>query len=302
MHGVNLKPGAAAGSAFEEIVPGVVVYRHNWADGTCALVFGDTGAAAVDGGGDPADGHAMATHLRGRGHEPDRLIYTHGHSDHVWGAAALGEGEVIAHELTPEVMARQVPSWAQRWQVKEDEARARVPWPTVTFSDELQVHLGGRTLRLLRTPGHSIDGISVLVQDCGVLLAGDCAATGIVPALGDGDGRILEASLRSLANMNIDVLVPGHGPVVRGAEVGDWLRWGADYLLGVRQRVREQLSAGISVADVAATVPYEEFVGDRLSRDRHGMPDRHASAVRKIIDEERTRMPQPFADSIRGGV
>jgi len=289
-------------SAFEEVAAGVVVYRHSWADGTCALVFGDTGpggepaagAVAIDGGGDPADGEAMADFLRHRGHQPTRLIYTHGHSDHVWGARALGFGEVIAHELTPGVMRRQVPAWAQRWQVSAEEAAARVPWPTLTFSDEMRVHLGNRrSLRLLRTPGHSVDGISILVEDCRVLIAGDCAATGIVPALGDGDGRTLEASLRLLADMDIDVLVPGHGPVVRGADVKDWLRWGADYLLGVRQRVRQQLARGLTVEQIGPTVSYEEFVDHRLPRDQHGMPNRHAAAVAKILAEEQTRMPGP---------
>jgi glyoxylase-like metal-dependent hydrolase (beta-lactamase superfamily II) len=167
----------------------------------------------------------MAAYLRSRGHQPTRLILTHGHSDHVWGAPALGHGEVIAHELTPSVMRRQVPAWAQRWQVSAEEAATRVPWPTLTFSDEARVHLGHhRSLRLFRTPGHSVDGISILVEDCRVLIAGDCAATGIVPALGDGDGRTLEASLRMLADMEIDVLVPGHGPVVHGADAKDWLR------------------------------------------------------------------------------
>lgn len=279
-------------SAFEEVAPGVIVYRHGWADGTCALVFGDRGAVAIDGGGDLADGQAMAAFLRDRGHEPTRLIYTHGHSDHVWGAAPLGLGEVIAHELTPRVMRAQVPAWAHRWQVSEDEAAARVPWPTLTFSEELQVDLGGgRTLRLLRTPGHSADGISILVQDCGVLIAGDCAATGIVPALGDGDGRTLEASLRLLATMDIDTLVPGHGPVVRGAEVGGWLNWGADYLLGVRQRVRQQLLAGVTDAAVLDSVSYDEFVGNRLPRDAHGMVKRHAAAVASITAEEHFRLP-----------
>ena len=37
---------------------------------------------------------------------------------------------------------------------------------------------GKRTLQLLRTPGHSIDGISVMVEDCRVLVAGDCARIG----------------------------------------------------------------------------------------------------------------------------
>lgn len=188
-------------------------------------------------------------------------------------------------------MRRQVAAWARGWQVSEAEAAARVPWPTLTFVDELRVHLGGdRSLRLFRTPGHSADGVSILVEDCAVLVAGDCAATGIVPALGDGDGRTLEASLRLLEGMDIEVLVPGHGPVVRGADVGDWLRWGADYLRGVRERVREQLRAGVPIERVAAAVPYAEFVGQRLSRQRHGMPSRHDAAVAKIIEEERPRL------------
>ncbi len=117
---------------------------------------------------------------------------------------------------------------------------------------------GKRTLQLLRTPGHSIDGISVMVEDCRVLVAGDCAATGIVPALGDGDGRTLEASLRWPADMDVEVLVPGHGPVLRGAAVGDWLNWGADYLRQVRQRVRQRLLDGVPVDELADTVPYDE--------------------------------------------
>lgn len=278
--------------SFEEVAEGVVVYRHSWADGTCALLFGDGQAAAVDGGGDVADGQAMAAYLRKAGHEPTRLLYTHGHSDHVWGALPLGGGEVIAHELTPDVMRRQLPAWAERWQVAEHEAAARVPWPTVTFTEQLFVHLGSeRRLRLFRTPGHSVDGVSILVEDVDLLIAGDCAASGILPALGDGDGRTLEASLRMLADMHIKTLVPGHGPVVHGDAVTDCLLWAADYLLAVRRRVRDLLADGVAEPSVPAAVPYDEFVGTRFDRQQHGMEKRHAGAVHKIATEERHRMP-----------
>lgn len=280
---------------FEAIADGVYAYHHDWAEGNCALVFGPDGAAAVDGGGSLDDGRAMAAFLRARGHEPTRLVLTHGHADHVWGAAPLARGEVYAHDLTPGVMRAQLPAWAQRWQVDEAEAARRVTWPTATFSHELRLHLGGeRRLRLLRTPGHSADGISVLIEDARVLIAGDCAATGIVPALGEGDGRTLEASLRMLADMELDALIPGHGPVARGAEVGAWLRWGAEYLLGVRRRVRQLLVDGIAPAAAPDEVPYAEFVGDRLPADRHGMPKRHRAAVEKIVAEEQTRLPEPW--------
>ena len=280
---------------FEEVADGVFAYHHDWAEGLCAIVLGDEGAVAIDGGGDRADGEAMAAFLRRQGREPTRLIYTHGHSDHVWGAGPLGGGEVFSHERTPALMRRQVPDWARGWKVSEAEAATRVPWPTATFDQVMRWHLGGRTIRSIRTPGHSIDGTSYLVEDAGVLIAGDAIATGIVPALNDGDGRTLEMSHRLLLEMTeeeISVLIPGHGPVVRDDAVADCLVWGAEYLRAVRQRLREQLMSGIEVEEaLLASCPYDEFVGDRYDRERHSMLRRHEAAVTKMISEERTRIP-----------
>lgn len=279
---------------FEQVADGVFAYHHDWADGLCAIVFGDDGAVAIDGGGDAADGETMAAFMRQHGREPTRLIYTHGHPDHVWGAAALGGGEVFSHELTPEVMRKQVPSWAQRWGVSQEEAAACVPWPTATFDQTMSWHLGGRTIRSIRTPGHSTDGTSYLIEDCRTLIAGDAIATGIVPALNDGDGRTLEMSHRLLLEKGdqIDVLVPGHGPVAHGDEVAACLRWGVSYLRGVRTRVKQQLVSGIEDQEaLEASCSYAEFVGDRFDSELHHMPQRHATAVVKIISEERTRIP-----------
>jgi glyoxylase-like metal-dependent hydrolase (beta-lactamase superfamily II) len=279
---------------FEQVADGVFAYHHDWADGLCAIVFGDDGAVAIDGGGDAADGETMAAFMRQHGREPTRLIYTHGHPDHVWGAAALGGGEVFSHELTPEVMRKQVPSWAQRWGVSQEEAAARVSWPTATFGQTMSWYLGGRTIRSIRTPGHSTDGTSYLIEDCRTLIAGDAIATGIVPALNDGDGRTLEMSHRLLLEKGdqIDVLVPGHGPVAHGDEVAACLRWGASYLRGVRTRVKQQLVSGIEDQEaLEASCSYAEFVGDRFDSELHHMPQRHATAVVKIISEERTRIP-----------
>jgi hypothetical protein len=90
----------------------------------------------------------------------------------------------------------------------------------------------------------------------------------------------------------IDVLVPGHGPVARGDEVAACLRWGASYLRGVRRRVRQQLVSGIEDQDaLVASCSYTEFVGERFDSESHHMPQRHATAVTKIISEERTRIP-----------
>lgn len=199
----------------------------------------------------------------------------------------MAGGEVFAHANTPAVIGRQIPAWAKRWEIDEAEAARRVLWPTVTFSDELSIDLGGKSVRLFPTPGHSADGVSALVLEDGVLIGGDAIVTGIVPAIGDGDSSELEASLRSLVSVEIEVLVPGHGPVIHGRdEARDWIQWEADYLAAVRERVREMLGEGRSPAAAVEAAGYDEFVGDRLPRDRHNMPKRHRNTVEKIAEEE----------------
>jgi cyclase len=281
---------------FEEVRPGIFSVDHRVVEGKNGVILGDRIAVAIDGGNYPEEGEATAAFLRERGRAPDRLLLTHGHGDHILGAAALAGGEVIAHAATPAVIRRQLPGWAERAGESIEQAAARVVWPTVTFSQELRIDLGKRTLHLFPTPGHSEDSVCALLEEEGVLFAGDTAVAGIVPAIGDGDGRALETSLRSLAGLPIEILVPGHGPILRGgAVVREWLLWLADYLAGVRSFAGEGLARGDAPEAITDAAGFARFVGDRLPADRHGMPRRHRATVAKIIEEE-IRSPQMYTD------
>jgi len=275
---------------FAEVAPGVFSTDHQVAEGKNAILFGARGALAIDAGMYLEEGREMAAFIRDRGWNPKRFALTHGHGDHVLGAPPLAGGEVFAHALTPQVIRRQVPGWAEKWGKSEAEVGAELVWPTVTFSQELCIDLGGKTVRFFPTPGHSEDSVSAFVVEERVLIGGDAVVTGIVPAIGDGDGAMLEASLRQLAEMEIEVLVAGHGPVLYGAaRIRNWLGWEADYLGGVRQRVEQALDGGADERAAADAVGFEEFIGERLSEDRHGMPKRHRATVKKIIAEERAK-------------
>ena len=54
----------------------------------------------------------------------------------------------------------------------------------------------------------------------------------------------------------------------------------------MRERVEGLLRGGHAPAEAAAGVGFDEFVGDRLPADRHGMPKRHRNTVEKIVAEE----------------
>ena len=208
----------------EQVADGVFATDHAVAEGKNAVVIGTRAALPIDAGTYSEEGDLMAALVRAEGYDVSRFALTHGHGDHVLGADAFRACEVFAHDLTPSVIRKQVPGWASRWECSEAEAASRVVWPTVTYSNELTVELGEKPVRFFPTPGHSIDGVSALVVQDRVLIAGDSVVTGIVPAIGDGDSRTLESSLRTLEGMDVGTLIPGHGPVIYGGDaIRDWI-------------------------------------------------------------------------------
>lgn len=275
---------------FTEEASGVFGVASRFVDGKNGIVIGDRIALAIDGSNYEDEGQAMADFIRSKGHEANRMMLTHGHGDHIWGGKPLAGGEVYAHYLTPEVMESQVARAAEKREVSEDEVRAEMPWPTVTFQEELWLDLGGKTVWAFPTPGHSRDGISLYVVEDKLLFAGDSVVNGIVAAIGNGDSRVLEKSLHKLLQMDIEILVPGHGEAIHGKEsVVDWLTWQAGYLVGVRDRVQKELAEGKDAEGAAEAVDFEAFIGDRLPVDRNQMPMRHRNTVDKIVEEEMAR-------------
>jgi len=180
-----------------------------------------------------------------------------------------------------------VATFAKKLETDEAHARTRLPWPTVTYSEEMWLDLGDKHLWMFPTPGHSEDGVSIYVEEDRLLFSGDSVVNGIVAAIGDGDSRILEASLGKLLEVDIDTLVPGHGYTIKGrAAARDWLKWQRGYLRAVRDRVDEVLAAGGDAETAAEAVTFDAFIGDRLPADRNGMLVRHRNTVDKIVAEQ----------------
>jgi glyoxylase-like metal-dependent hydrolase (beta-lactamase superfamily II) len=271
---------------FAEVAPRIFSVSHQVADGKNAVIFGERRALVIDVCLTPEEGTQVADFVREKDHQPDRVLLTHGHSDHVLGGEAFRRAEVFASIKTPAVTRDHLKGYAQNKGLAYEALLKQALAPTVMFSGELTIDLGDRQLCVFPTPGHSTDHHSIYIESERLLIAGDAVVTAIIPAIFE-DSRKLEASLRLLQTLDMEVLIPGHGEVLTGTDsIQESLAWIIDYVCNVREYVRDP-----SVR--AEDVDYDRFVGDRLPKDRFNMEDRHRTTVQKIIDEEHAERTAP---------
>lgn len=269
-----------------EIAPGVVVVETSTADGKIGVIAGDRVALAVDAGIDASEGRRSLDTAQALGRPETWLAYTHAHVDHALGGMAFRGRQILASPAIADHMGAQVDAWSERTGLAPDALREVLGWPTIHFSQGGEVDLGGRRIVLVDTPGHAPGALCVLDPDAGVLFGGDTIVTGIPPYFRDGDSGVLESTLRQLATLDLEILVPGHGEVVLGGErIRRAILWEAEYLARCRSHVAERL--GDDVDAIVAAAPYEDFIGDHLPRDRHSMGWRHEQAI-KLVHAELT--------------
>lgn len=189
-------------------VPGGVAGWEAYA--VSAFALGDT---LVDSGC-PGGARELLRWARERGIR--RVVHTHHHEDHVGGSAILArslEVQVLAPPASVGLLAcyYRLPLyrrlvWGQPENVKAEPMGG-------------EVEIGGRTFRVIPTPGHAPDHVCLFEPDEGWLFSGDLylsARSRYLRAVEDA-GRILE-SLRRVAALEPELVICSHaGFVERGA-------------------------------------------------------------------------------------
>ena len=168
----------------------------------CYLLCDETEklCAVVDPGGDAA---RVAAAVVDTGCAPCAILLTHGHYDHT-GAVA-------------ELSARWpgVPVYLNRRDVYEGDAYLQQLFPPVPCAKDYgegdTVQVGGLTLQVLATPGHSEGSVTLRCGDalfCGdTLFAGSCGRTDFP----GGSVKKMMESLKRLGGLEGDLMVyPGH--------------------------------------------------------------------------------------------
>jgi glyoxylase-like metal-dependent hydrolase (beta-lactamase superfamily II) len=164
------------------------------------------------------------------------VVVTHGHFDHCESAPRL-------HELT----GAPVVAWDPALCIDAEPLSAATGRSSVAGLDWLT----------LLTPGHSSDSVSLLLEADRALLTGDTVLGRGTAVIAHPDGVLgpyLESlqRLRDVAATDVDVVLPGHGPLVNNpVEV-------LDYYIAHRyerlQQVRDALAPGADLEDAESVV------------------------------------------------
>jgi glyoxylase-like metal-dependent hydrolase (beta-lactamase superfamily II) len=221
---------------------------------------------------------APATHKAVRDWRADPVrhaIYSHGHIDHVGGlgpfdAEAGPRPVVIAHEAVPARFARYLRTAGYNEIINRRQFNLpNLRWPRefrqpdLTYRDQHTLDLDGLTVHLRHARGETDDHTWAHVPERDLLLTGDLI---IWNAPNCGNPQKAQrfpddwaVALRAMADLDATLLVPGHGPPIRGADrVRAVLTDTADYLDSLVSQTLRLMNTGARLDEIIHSVRVPE--------------------------------------------
>jgi glyoxylase-like metal-dependent hydrolase (beta-lactamase superfamily II) len=135
------------------------------------------------------------------------------------------------------------------------EGNPPVP-PTRTFESELTLRVGDKEVRLIEVgPAHTLGDCVVYLPDDRLLYTGDILFKDAHPLVWTGPVSNWIAACDRLCELQVDVVVPGHGPLT----TLEGLRETRAYLERLTEQARGRFDAGMPVEEAARDIQLDEF-------------------------------------------
>jgi cyclase len=203
----------------------------------------------------------------------DTLVNTHANGDHCYGNQLLAGARILASERTAAEMT-ELPPAAMVALIEQAPNMGEVGaffldcfgafdfrgidllLPQETFSGELSMQVGDRELQLIEVgPAHTRGDTLVHAPAERVLFSGDILFSGAHPIAWAGPVSNWIAACERILAMDVDVVVPGHGPLAGPGEVRE-LKGYFEYLYD-EARIRH--AEGMTALQAARSISLERF-------------------------------------------
>jgi cyclase len=200
----------------------------------------------------PWGARAILADLRKTTGKPIRFVFdTHYHADHAFGNSLYvdaGATIVCSQDCMAESRRKNTVAWtSDKGEGEFDLKQWRLEHPQAGFPDRMVFDDGGRRVELTKVgPGHTLgDAIAYLPKER-ILFTGDLCLTraGNNIADQDADPENWVKALDRLNQMDVAILIPGHGPVGNHESILPQRKYLAALVDGVKAGIRRGQSAG----------------------------------------------------------
>lgn len=283
-----------------EVADGVFAYLQpdgGWGWSNAGLVVGDGASLLVDTLFDlrltSRMLEAMAPHT---GAAPiDTVVNTHANGDHCYGNQLVTGAEIIATTAAAEEMSEVPPALLAGLNQAPGEigelfrsffgafefGDITLTPPTRTFDGRLDLEVGGRELELVEVgPAHTRGDVLAFVPGDRVVFTGDILFIGGTPIVWAGPLSNWVAACDLILGADVEVVVPGHGPVTDKTGV----RQVRDYLSFVEREATARHGAGIDAFEAARDIGRE--LGEYGSWGERGRIAVNVEAVYRSLEPE----------------
>ena len=229
-----------------QVAEGVLVHQSELIENNAVVVQGRAGVLLVDPGLTGDEMSCLANDLRELGQPVVAGFATHPDWDHVLWHPELGEAPRYGTARCADSM-RDVRSNAD-WKIHvaeglPPEIAGEVPLDlfgliTGLPAETAQIPWDGPAVRIIEHPAHAPGHAALLIEERGVLVAGDMLSDVLIPMLDNTTDAIEDylVGLRLLEDVadDVDVVIPGHGSVGEADQVRTRIDQDRAYLHALR--------------------------------------------------------------------
>jgi len=260
---------------FQELGDGCYAYLQRdggWGWSNAGLVTGDGASLLVDTLFDlKLTGRMLETMSRVTGRAPiGTVVNTHANGDHCYGNELVRGAEIVAsvataremEEVPPSLLAAlnqapgEVGELMRSFFGEFDFEGITLTLPTTTFEDRLALTVGGRTVELIEVgPAHTQGDVIAYVPDARTVFTGDILFIGGTPIVWAGPLSNWIAACDLMLGMDVETVVPGHGPVTDKTGVARV----KNYLTYVSEQATQRFESGMDAWDAARDIALDGF-------------------------------------------
>ncbi len=202
-----------------------------------------------------------------------KVVNTHANADHIWGNQLVKDSEIIAstgcaeefdHFKPEQILAMMADAKAlgvlgefmEYCFTPFDFSGIELTPPTTTFDKEMTVQVGDKTVELYNVgPAHTRGDVLAYVPGDKVIFTGDIIFNEGHPVIWDGPIANWQKACERILSLDVDVVVPGHGPVTDKA----YVRKFKGYLDYIEAESRKGFDAGLSEWDTACEISLADY-------------------------------------------